>query len=111
MNFTWHASAYDVGDIPYKLLVFVQISGALVFAAGLSDAFSNSDFSLAVTGFVVMRLAMAAQWLRVALAVEDHRPAAIRYAVGISIMQVFWIILFLLPESILRPGFVVLIGR
>ena len=33
MNFTWFASAYDVDDVPYRLLVFVQMTGALIFAA------------------------------------------------------------------------------
>ena len=29
MAFTWFASAYDCDDVPYRLLVFVQIAGAL----------------------------------------------------------------------------------
>ena len=28
MNFTWFASAYDTDDVPYRLAVFVQLSGA-----------------------------------------------------------------------------------
>jgi hypothetical protein len=35
MNFTWFASAYDTDDIAYRLAVFVQLVGALIFAAGV----------------------------------------------------------------------------
>ena len=30
MNFTWFASAYDCDDVPYRLAVFLQITGALI---------------------------------------------------------------------------------
>jgi low temperature requirement protein LtrA len=30
MNFTWFASAYDTDDVPYRLAVFVQLTGALI---------------------------------------------------------------------------------
>lgn len=36
MNFTWFASAYDPDDVPYRLTVLVQITGALVIAAACS---------------------------------------------------------------------------
>ncbi|HEX8932806.1 MAG TPA: low temperature requirement protein A, partial [Pseudonocardiaceae bacterium] len=35
MNFTWFASAYDTDDVVYRLVVLVQMAGALVVAAGL----------------------------------------------------------------------------
>jgi low temperature requirement protein LtrA len=34
MNFTWFATSYDNGDVPYRLLVFVQMTGALIMASG-----------------------------------------------------------------------------
>ena len=37
-----------------------------------------------VAGYVVMRLAMVAQWLRAAASDPQHRATARRYAVGIS---------------------------
>lgn len=35
MNFTWFASAYDCDDMAYRLTTLVQITGALIFAAGI----------------------------------------------------------------------------
>ena len=37
VNFTWFASAYDVDDLLYRLLTFVQIIGVLILAAGVDE--------------------------------------------------------------------------
>jgi len=66
MNFTWFASAYDVDDTPYRLLVFVQMAGVLTIAAGVPRAFDRTDFSLVTAGYSIMRAAQIAQWLRAA---------------------------------------------
>ncbi len=65
MNFTWFASAYDVDDVAYRLLTFVQIIGVLILAAGVPAAFRHGDFSGHI-GYVVMRVALVTQWLRAA---------------------------------------------
>src|SRR5262245_25653964 len=59
MNFTWFASAYDTDDLPYRLAVFVQITGALILAGGVPAMFEAQTPNLAVIGgYVVMRLAL-----------------------------------------------------
>ena len=73
MNFSWFASAYDTEDIAYRLTVFVQMTGALIYAAGIPRAFDELDFSVAVIGYVVMRLAQVSHWLRASAGAE---PAA-----------------------------------
>ena len=47
MNFTWFASAYDPDDIPYRLTVFVQMTGVLPFTAGIESMFSRGSLGLA----------------------------------------------------------------
>src|SRR5687767_15208977 len=66
MNFTWFASAYDTDDIPYRLLVFVQMTGALIVASGVEPVFADRDLTIPVIGYLVMRVASTAQWLRAA---------------------------------------------
>ena len=102
MNFTWFASAYDTDDIPYRLTTLVQIAGALILAAGVPDAMDDADFTAITIGYVVMRLAMVTQWLRAARSDPPHRRSALRYAVGITILQVFWVLRLFLPEG---PGY------
>ena len=91
MNFTWFASAYDNDDDLYRLLTLVQIAGALVMAAGVPRAFESGDYLVITMGYVIMRLAMVTQWVRAAKADPVHRKAALRYAVGYTLVQVGWV--------------------
>jgi low temperature requirement protein LtrA len=92
VNFTWFASAFDIGDVPYKLLVLTQMTGALILAAGIPKAFEERDFTIVVAGYVVMRLALVCQWLRVAWQDPDNRSAALRFAIGIGTVQAGWVL-------------------
>ncbi|XHS79482.1 low temperature requirement protein A [Burkholderiaceae bacterium UC74_6] len=108
MNFTWFASAYDNDDVPYRLLVFVLMVGALVFAAGVPD-FARGDLRLPVAGYVLMRVAMIVLWLRAARHDERGRACARRYALGIFLCQCGWIALINLRQDLLWPGFTLLL--
>ncbi|MFF9770738.1 low temperature requirement protein A [Streptomyces sp. NPDC053086] len=99
MNFTWFASAYDNDDALYRIVTLVQIAGVLVLAAGISRAFTDHDFLLVWLGYVIMRLAMAGQWLRASRSASGtERTTALRYAYGVLLCQVGWLGLVLLPE-------------
>jgi low temperature requirement protein LtrA len=107
MNFTWFASAYDCDDVPYRLAVFMQMTGALIMAAGISRMFAG-DFSVGTAGYVVMRLAMVGQWLRAARNDVAHRTTARRFALGIAVVQLGWVLRLWLPPATLMPGFLLL---
>lgn len=110
MNFTWFASAYDCDDVPYRLAVFVQITGALILAAGVPAMFETHIPNRAVVvGYVVMRLAMVGQWLRAAASDPERRTTAIRYAIGITLLQIAWVGMFWIPQY-WGPGFVALVA-
>ncbi|MEU9450490.1 low temperature requirement protein A [Streptomyces sp. NPDC048277] len=99
MNFTWFASAYDNDDVLYRVVTLVQIAGVLVLAAGVSRAFANHDYALVLIGYVIMRMALASQWLRAARgAGGPERTMALRYAGGVLLCQVGWVGLVVLPE-------------
>jgi low temperature requirement protein LtrA len=108
MNFTWFASAYDTDDGAYRLTTLVQMAGALVLAAGVPAAFERRDFLVITIGYVIMRLAMVSQWLRAAASDPVRRRTALRYAAGISLVQLGWVVRLLLPSTAGLIGFVVL---
>ncbi|MEV7884394.1 low temperature requirement protein A [Streptomyces sp. NPDC002817] len=100
MNFSWFASAYDNDDVLYRVVTLVQIAGVLVLAAGVSRAFEDHDFLVVWLGYVIMRLAMSTQWLRVARSSEGpERTMALRYAGGVLLCLVGWLGLLVLPEG------------
>ncbi|CCK29453.1 low temperature requirement protein LtrA [Streptomyces davaonensis JCM 4913] len=101
MNFTWFASAYDNDDVLYRVVTLVQIAGVLVLAAGVSKAFEDHDFLAVWLGYLIMRLAMTTQWLRVARSCGEgpERTTALRYAAGVFLCQIGWLGLLVLPED------------
>ncbi|WP_411977647.1 low temperature requirement protein A [Streptomyces phaeochromogenes] len=100
MNFTWFASAYDNDDVLYRVVTLIQIAGVLVLAAGVSQAFEDHDFLLVLLGYVIMRMALTVQWLRVARNADGaERRMALRYAGGVLVCQAGWVGLVLLPEA------------
>jgi low temperature requirement protein LtrA len=108
MNFTWFASAYDTDDAPYRLLTLVQMAGVLVLAAGVPSAFGAKDFTAVTIGYVIMRVAMIAQWLRAARTDAEHRLVALRYAGAVGLVQVGWVIRLFLPDRLAMISFLVL---
>lgn len=109
MNFTWFASAYDIDDTPYRLLTLLQMAGVLVLAAGVPSALSHYDFTVITIGYVLMRVAMISQWLRAAWEHPAGRTAALRYAVGIGIVQAGWLVRLALGHPWDYAGFAVLV--
>jgi len=110
VNFTWFASAYDTDDVPYRLLTLLQMAGVLVFAAGIPAAFEHFDLATVVAGYVIMRLALVAQWLRAARGHPEGRAGTLRYAAGVTVLQLCWIGWLFLPRVAHVAGFLVLVA-
>jgi low temperature requirement protein LtrA len=108
MNFTWFASAYDPDDATYRVTVFLQMAGVLVFAAGVPRFLEDLDPGVVVAGYVIMRVGAVAQWLRAAAQHPAGRRSALRYASGIAACQAGWLALLAAPDSWWVPGFFVL---
>jgi low temperature requirement protein LtrA len=99
LNFTWFASAYDTDDVPYRLLTMLQMGGVLVLAAGVPSAFESGDLTLITIGYFIMRVALVVQWLRAAAQDRDGRTTALRYSIGISVVQALWILRLFLVQG------------
>ena len=95
MNYTWFASAYDNDDTVFRIVTMVIMSGSLTMAAGIGAFFESLDITLIVIGYVIMRLGMVVLWLRAAAGDSEGRATARTYAIGISLAQIFWVIMLL----------------
>ncbi|MBD8022076.1 low temperature requirement protein A [Microbacterium gallinarum] len=102
INYSWLASAYDTDDVFFRVATLVVMVGVLVVALGVPDVFhslaegAHLDNTVMVAGYVIMRLATVALWLRAARHDERRRRTCLAYAIGISIAQVGWIALIFL---------------
>jgi low temperature requirement protein LtrA len=100
MNFTWFASSYDVDDGPYRLMVLLQMTGVLILAASLVQAFRDLDWTAGTIGYVVMRVAQIGQWLRAGKADPARAETTRRYVLGIGLVQIGWLARLALPHSL-----------
>ncbi|MGN7800688.1 low temperature requirement protein A [Leifsonia sp. 22587] len=107
MNFTWFASAYDTDDVLYRVMTLVQMGGVLVLAAGVPAAFAGESFTAIIVGYLIMRFALVAQWLRAAAEYPAGRTTALRYAMGVSAVQLLWVAWGFLPPHVAVYLFVV----
>ncbi|WP_234407385.1 low temperature requirement protein A [Microterricola viridarii] len=105
INFSWFASAFDTDDWPYRVTTMVQMVGVLILALGLPQLFASIDQKgaidneVVVLGYVAMRIAMVAQWLRAAASDPVHRPAAVSYVVTLLVAQAGWVVLLVAPVT------------
>ncbi|MFI8425503.1 low temperature requirement protein A [Streptomyces sp. NPDC085479] len=112
MNFSWFASAYDNDDVLYRVVTFVQITGVLILAAGVSRAFEEHDFLVVYLGYLVMRVALASQWLRAAhhAGSAEERTMCRRYAGGVLAVQLGWLVLLFVPDGAVPWVFLALVA-
>jgi low temperature requirement protein LtrA len=108
VNFTWFASAFDTDDVGYRLLTLLQMAGVLVLAASVPAAFEQQEFTGVVVGYVIMRVALVAQWSRAARQDREHRRTALRYALGVLAVQLLWIGRLALPHGLALASFLIL---
>ncbi len=109
MNFTWFSSAYDTYDTVYLLATFVQIAGVLILAAGVPRAFDDRDFGVVTLGYLVMRVALVAQWLRASRSDPPRRATDRHYAFGIGVCMIGWILLLVIPTGLRTVGFLLMV--
>ena len=89
-SYTWFASGYDTDDVQFRLSSFAQMVGVIIIAVGVKPAFADNNFLIMMIGYVTMRVPYILMWLKVAYDDVDSRPVALRYAVGVFLVQVAW---------------------
>ena len=111
INYSWFTSAFDTDDWLFRVLTMVQMVGVVILAIGTPAVFESLaagrpvENEVMVAGYVVMRVAVIAQWLRAAHGNLRYRLVAKTYAALIAIAQVGWVLIILIPME--PPVFVI----
>lgn len=113
ISYSWFMSAYDTDDWFVRIATGVQMVGVCILtlgipplAHGLDDGW-HLDNAVMVGGYVVMRLSMVALWLRVAISDPASRRVALGYVGSLLVAQAGWILLAVLPLTVLPTSAVV----
>ncbi|NLU73901.1 low temperature requirement protein A [Streptomyces sp. HNM0575] len=97
INFSWFASAFGTDDWLHRALTMLQMVGVVVLALGLPAMFHSVDegeqldLRIMVLGYVVMRIAMVAQWWRVARGSRSYRTVGLANIRWTAIAQFGWV--------------------
>ena len=107
INYSWFASAFDTDDWLFRVSTGVQMVGVVIFALGIPAMFDSLeqgdtlDNRVMVAGYVVMRVAMLAQWLRAARRCSGAlRRTCLIYATTLAVAQLGWVLLIIVNFSI-----------
>lgn len=98
ISYSWFASAFDTDDWFHRVLTMVQMVGVVILALGIPAVFHSIDeghgldFRALAVGYVVMRIAMVAMWVRVAIQDPVNRRTALLYVVFTAGAQLGWVI-------------------
>ncbi len=98
-TYTWFASGYDTDDAQFRLASFAQMIGVIIIAVAVEPAFSNDNFLIMMIGYVIMRVPYILIWFKVAYDDPGSRPVALRYAIGVSLVQLSWSLAVLYFQS------------
>ena len=115
ISYSWFMSAYDTDDWFVRIATLVQMLGVCLLTIGIAplahglDTDGHLDNKVMVGGYVVMRLAMVALWLRAAKSDPARRRRALSYAVSLLVAQAGWVLLAFLPLPVVATSGVVLV--
>ena len=106
IGFTWFASAYDTDDWLFRVLTLVQMIGVVVLALGLPAMFHSVehgepvDSGVMLAGYLIMRLSMAAQWIRAGYHDASHRRSCLTHVGAIAVAAAGWTVMIALDLSL-----------
>jgi len=98
ISFSWFSSAFGTDDWLYRSLTMLQMIGVVVFALGLPAMFhsvedgDHLEIRAIVVGYVVMRIAMVAQWWRAARESPEYRDVCMANIRWTVIAQAGWLV-------------------
>lgn len=104
-GYTWFSSAYDNDDWLFRVLTLAQMAGVIVIAIGIPEVFRVIESGEPITGgvmvfgYVIIRVALVALWVRVLRDDPKHRFQAVTNIWSITVAQLGWVIWAIAPLS------------
>ncbi|MFF0724456.1 low temperature requirement protein A [Streptomyces sp. NPDC004134] len=98
ISFSWFASAFGTDDWLFRSLTMLQMIGVVIFALGLPAMFHSVEkghhleIRAIVIGYVVMRIAMVAQWWRAARESPEYHDVCMANIRWTVIAQAGWLV-------------------
>jgi low temperature requirement protein LtrA len=96
---TFYATRFDVDDLVHRVLILVQMGGAVALAVSIHGAFDKTSAGFAFS-YAAIRAILVIEYLRAGRKVAAARPLTSKYSAGFSFSAIIWVMSVFVPAPI-----------
>lgn len=95
---TFYATRFDADDLVHRILVLLQMGGAIALAVNIHDAMDETSIGFALS-YITIRIFLIMDYLRTGLKIVETSSLTRKYVVGFSFTVILWLISLFVPTS------------
>jgi low temperature requirement protein LtrA len=87
---TFYATRFDVDDLVHRILILLQMGGAVALAVNIHDAMDETSIGFALS-YVTIRIFLIMDYLRTGFKIVETSLTR-KYVIGFSFTVMLWLI-------------------
>ncbi len=96
---TFYATRFDVDDLVHRILVLLQMAGAVSLAVNSNQAFDETSMGFIIS-YVAIRSFLILEYIRTGKKITEARPLTSKYGIGFSCTTFLWLVSLFIPEPL-----------
>jgi low temperature requirement protein LtrA len=96
---TFYATRFDVDDLVHRILVLLQMAGAVSLAVNSNQAFDGTSMGFIIS-YVAIRSFLILEYIRTGKKITEARPLTSKYGIGFSCTTFLWLVSLFIPEPL-----------
>lgn len=93
---TFYATRFETDDLVHRILILLQMAGAVSLAVNSNQAFDETSIGFIVS-YIAIRSFLIIEYIRTGKKITDARPLTSKYSIGFSCTTVLWMISIFVP--------------
>ena len=93
---TFYATRFETDDLVHRILILLQMAGAVSLAVNSNQAFDETSIGFIVS-YIATRSFLIIEYIRTGKKITDARPLTSKYSIGFSCTTVLWMISIFAP--------------
>ena len=93
---TFYATRFETDDLVHRILILLQMAGAVSLAVNSNQAFDETSIGFIVS-YIATRSFLIIEYIRTGKKITDARPLTSKYSIGFSCTTVLWMISIFVP--------------
>ncbi|MGN6624557.1 MAG: low temperature requirement protein A [Candidatus Nitrosocosmicus sp.] len=95
---TFYATRFDVDDLVHRILVLLQMGGAVALAVNIHDSMDKTSIGFALS-YITIRIFLIMDYLRTGFKIVETSSLTRKYVIGFSFTVILWLISLFVPSS------------